>query len=195
MPATRFYFDLGSPYAYLAAERLSTLLPEPIEWQPILLGGIFRLTGRSSWSLGDPERRAAGMAIVEARAQAYGLPAVRWPDPWPTNYLHAMRACTHAFSVGLGREFTMQAFRDAFQRGVDLSILANVRSAGQQVGIDAGELEAGIGAPESKQALREATDAAHVLGVIGVPTIAIGNETFWGDDRLDEAAAFLRRSA
>lgn len=135
------------------------------------------------------------MAIVEARAQAYGLPAVRWPDPWPTNYLHAMRACTHAFSVGLGREFTMQAFRDAFQRGVDLSILANVRSAGQQVGIDAGELEAGIGAPESKQALREATDAAHVLGVIGVPTIAIGNETFWGDDRLDEAAAFLRRSA
>jgi 2-hydroxychromene-2-carboxylate isomerase len=194
MPATRFYFDLGSPYAYLAAERLSTVLPEPIQWQPILLGGIFKLTGRSSWALADAERRAGGMATVEARAQEYGLPAVRWPDPWPTDYLHAMRACTYAFRTGVGRELTMQAFRDAFQRGVDLSILANVLNAGRQVGIDAGELEAAIAAPETKQALREATDTAHALGVIGVPTVAIGQETFWGDDRLDEAAARLRVS-
>jgi 2-hydroxychromene-2-carboxylate isomerase len=192
MPATRFYFDLGSPYAYLVAERISTILPQPIEWQPILLGGIFRLTGRSSWSLGDPERRAAGMAIVEARAQAYGLPAVRWPDPWPSDYLHAMRACTYAFKAGAGREFAMQAFRDAFQGGVDLSILANVLRAGQEAGIDSDELETAIGAPETKHALRQATDSAHALGVIGVPTIAIGRETFWGDDRLQEAAARLR---
>jgi 2-hydroxychromene-2-carboxylate isomerase len=173
---------------------LSVLLPEPIEWQPILLGGIFKLTGRSSWALGDHERRAAGMAIVEARAQAYGLPAMRWPDPWPTDYLHAMRASTYAFKAGIGREFTMQAFREAFQRGVDLSILANVLHAGREVGIDAGELEAAIGAPETKQALREATDSAHTLGVIGVPTVAIGQETFWGDDRLEEAAVRLRSS-
>lgn len=192
MPTIRFYFDLGSPYAYLAAERISTILPEPIEWQPILLGGIFRLTGRGSWSLDDPERRAAGMAIVEARAQAYGLPPVRWPDPWPGDYLHAMRACTYAFKAGVGLELTMQAFRDAFQRGVDLSILANVLQAGQQAGIDPGELESAIGAPETKQALREATDDAHALGVIGVPAITVGQETFWGEDRLGEVAARLR---
>lgn len=192
MPSARFYFDLGSPYAYLAAERLHTVLPEPVQWQPILLGGIFALTGRSSWSLGDPERRATGIAIVEARAQSYGLPPVRWPDPWPSNYLHAMRATTYAFSIGRGRDFAMRAFRDAFQHGIDLSIPANVVHAAAEVGIDAADLEAAVAAPEIKDALRQATDAAHALGVIGVPTIAIDEQTFWGDDRLPAAAACLR---
>jgi 2-hydroxychromene-2-carboxylate isomerase len=195
MPSTCFYFDLGSPYAYLAAERLHTVLPEPIQWQPILLGGIFGLTGRSSWALGDHERRAAGMAIVEARAQSYGLPPMRWPDPWPSNYLYAMRASTYAFSIGLGRDFTMRAFRDAFQGGVDLAILANVLRAAIEVGIDAAKIEAAVADPEIKQALRDATDAAFALGVIGVPTLAIGEQTFWGDDRLPDAAAHLSASA
>ena len=63
-----FYFDLGSPYAYLAAERLERLLPEPVRWQPVLLGGLFKLTGRSSWALGDYRRRQSGMAEIERRA-------------------------------------------------------------------------------------------------------------------------------
>ena len=57
-----FYFDLGSPFAYLAAERIRTLLPEPVEWQPVLLGGLFKLASRGSWAVGDYERRQAGMA-------------------------------------------------------------------------------------------------------------------------------------
>ncbi|HEV7942875.1 MAG TPA: DsbA family protein [Solirubrobacteraceae bacterium] len=195
MPSTRFYFDLGSPYAYLAAERLHTVLPEPILWQPILLGGVFGLTGRSSWALGDHERRAAGMAIVEARAQTYSLPPMRWPDPWPSDYLYAMRATTYAFSIGLGRDFTMRAFRDAFQGGVDLAIPANVLRAAAEVGIDAAQIEAAVADPQIKQALRDATDAAFELGVIGVPTFAIGEQTFWGDDRLPDAAAHLSASA
>ena len=126
MPPITFYFDLGSPFAYLAAERLHTLLPEPVQWQPVLLGGLFRLTGRSSWALGDYQRRQAGMADIERRALAYGLPPMRWPDPWPADYLTAMRATTYAFSVGRGRDFTMQAYRDAFQRGSELSVAENV---------------------------------------------------------------------
>ena len=104
MPSIDFYFDVGSPYAYLAAERIGTLLPEPVEWRPVLLGGLFRLTGRSSWALGDYRRRQAGMANVERRARRYGLPPMCWPDPWPDDYLTAMRAVTYAFAVGRGRE-------------------------------------------------------------------------------------------
>lgn len=195
MPPVRFYFDLGSPYAYLAAERLHTLLPEPVQWQPVLLGGLFALTGRSSWALGDHQRRAAGMAIVEGRARSYGLPPMRWPDPWPTNYLYAMRASTYAFKVDSGREFATQAFRAAFQRGVDLAIPANVLRVATEVGIEAADVEAAVTDPEIKQALREATDAAFALGVIGVPTVAIGEQTFWGDDRLQDAAALLSAGA
>src|SRR5690349_8886384 len=126
-----FYFDLGSPFAYLAAERIDALFEDTVTWQPVSLGAIFKLTGRSSWALGGPERRRAGMADIEARAHRYGLPPMRWPDPWPSHYLMAMRAATYAFKAGRGREFTMQAFRDAFTRGSDLSVPANVlRAAG-----------------------------------------------------------------
>jgi 2-hydroxychromene-2-carboxylate isomerase len=195
VPRTTFYFDLGSPYAYLAAERYQTLLPEPVDWQPVLLGGLFKLAGRSSWALGDDRRRQAGIADVERRARSYGLPAVRWPEPWPTNYLTAMRAATYAFSVGRGREFTGQAFRSAFQQGTDLSIAAHVLEAGVDCGLDGSQLERGIDDPAIKGALKDATDAAYAAGVIGVPTITIGQELFWGDDRLEDAAAHLRTIA
>jgi 2-hydroxychromene-2-carboxylate isomerase len=192
MPRPTFYFDLGSPYAYLAAERIGTLLPEPVDWQPVLLGGLFKLTGRSSWALGDYRRRELGMAEIERRARLYQLPPMHWPDPWPSNYLVAMRAATFAFTVGRGREFASQAFRNAFQRGADLSITAHVLDSARQAGLDRGEVQAATQSPAVKESLRDATDAAFELGVFGVPTVAIGGELFWGDDRLEDAAAHLR---
>ena len=65
MARATFYFDLGSPYAYLAAERLADVMPEPVAWQPVSLGALFKLAGRSSWSLGDSDRRHAGIAEVQ----------------------------------------------------------------------------------------------------------------------------------
>jgi 2-hydroxychromene-2-carboxylate isomerase len=191
-PRVAFYFDIGSPYAYLTCERLHTLLPEPIEWCPILLGGLFKATGRSSWALSDYRRRQAGMAEIEGRTRAYGLPPMRWPDPWPTNYLPGMLATTFAFQCGGGREFARQAFRNAFQQGWELSILDRVLETGRQVGLDRGELERATHDAATKRVLRSATDAAFELGVFGVPTIAVGEELFWGDDRLEDAAAHLQ---
>jgi 2-hydroxychromene-2-carboxylate isomerase len=198
MPPPTFYFDLGSPYAYLAAERLSRVLGEEmagrVRWQPLSLGGLFKANGRSSWALGDPQRRQAGMAEVERRARDYGLPPLRWPDPWPGNYLMAMRAAMFAFAAGRGRELTLEAFRDAFARGIDLSVPAHVLAAAERAGLDRREVEDAAQDPQIKQALRAATDAAHALGVIGVPTIAVpvpggsGEELLWGDDRLEDAA-------
>jgi 2-hydroxychromene-2-carboxylate isomerase len=187
----RFYFGLGSPYAYLAAERITEVLPEPVAWQAVSLGALFKLNGRSSWSLGDPDRREAGMAEVERRASEYGLAPIRWPDPWPSNYLFAMRACTFAFQQGRGREFTMRAFRHAFQHGHDLGVPERVLDVAAEEGLDPRAVEAASSDPDVKQALRAATDVAHGLGVFGVPTVAVGDELFWGDDRLEDAAAAL----
>ena len=122
MTRASFYFDLGSPFAYLTAERIGDVLAEPVAWRPVSLGGLFKLTGRSSWSLESPERRRAGIAEVERRARLYGLPPVRWPEEWPSDYLFAMRVATYAFGEGRGREFTLRAFRLAFQEGEDLAI-------------------------------------------------------------------------
>src|SRR5579863_3232991 len=106
MARATFYFDLGSPYAYLVAERIDDMLGTDVLWQPVSLGAIFKATGRSSWAVGGSEQRERGIGEVQQRARAYGLPPLRWPEPWPSNYLFAMRAATFAFRSGRGREFT-----------------------------------------------------------------------------------------
>jgi 2-hydroxychromene-2-carboxylate isomerase len=193
MPQVTFYFDLGSPFAYLAAERLHEILPEPVSWQPVSLGALFKLAGRSSWSLGDASRRQSGMAEVERRAQQYGLAPMRWPDPWPTNYLFAMRVATYAFQAGHGREFTMSALRHAFQQGHDLGLAEHVLQAAAKVGLDPQAVNEAANDPEIKLALRTSTETAHKLGVFGVPTVTIADELFWGEDRLQDAAAVLKQ--
>jgi 2-hydroxychromene-2-carboxylate isomerase len=168
-----FFYDLGSPYAWLAAERIDELFPVLPVWVPVLLGGIFKATGRASWARTDA--RAAGIAEIEERARRRGLPAPRWPDPWPNDGLHAMRVAAHADS----RDFALAAFRLQFEHGLALSDPANVATAAAHVGI----------APvEAKDRLRENTDLALSLGVFGVPAVVAGGEVFWGDDRLEDAA-------
>jgi 2-hydroxychromene-2-carboxylate isomerase len=190
-PRATFYFDLGSPYAYLAAERVSGLFSEAgleqPEWQPILLGGLFKRFDRDSWGNG-PEREA-GMAEVERRAAAYGLPPLAWPDPWPGNMLAAMRAATFAKQTGRTVSFALAAFRQAFAAGRDLSETDNVLIAAAACELHPRALLKAIGTEGVKTGLREATDAAAELGVTGVPSLVVGNEVFWGDDRVEEAVA------
>ena len=128
------------------------------------------------------------MAEIESRAAAYGLPAIRWPRPWPGDYLTAMRAATWAQSLGAANVFAIAATRRAFVEGRDLTLLPEVLGAVEAAGLDATAAEAAVGDPAVKLALREATEAAHARGVFGVPTVAVGDELFWGDDRLEEAA-------
>jgi 2-hydroxychromene-2-carboxylate isomerase len=136
------------------------------------------------------------MAEIERRARGYRLPPLRWPDPWPSHYLLAMRAVTFAFRAGgdAGRAFALAAFRLAFTEGRDLALAANVREAGRRSGLDPDALEAATQDPAIKDALRAATAAAHERGAFGVPTAAVGGQLFWGDDRLEDAAAALQRS-
>jgi 2-hydroxychromene-2-carboxylate isomerase len=188
---TVFYFDLGSPYAYLAAERISAVFEEAgadhPEWQPILLGGLFKRFDRGSWANG-PERDA-GVAEVERRAQAYGLPPIRWPDPFPGNMLTAMRAATFAKEIGRTASFALAAFRQAFAAGRDLSIPDNVYIAAASSELHPRALATATARDAIKDRLREATDRAADAGVFGVPAVVVGDEVFWGDDRLEDAAA------
>ena len=195
MPASRpvFFYDLGSPYAYLAAERVNQVLPVVPVWQPILLGGIWKATGGASWSL--TERREAGMAEVERRAAEYGLQPVRWPPGWPNDTLTAMRAAVFAQQGGRAVAFSLAAFRQAFAGGRDLSVTDNVLIAAAACELHPRAVLKGIETRAVKDRLRAATDEAVGRGVTGVPTVAVGDRLFWGDDRLGDAAAELRRRA
>jgi 2-hydroxychromene-2-carboxylate isomerase len=186
----RFYVDVGSPYAWLAAERVESVLGTDVVWEPVLLGAIFAARGSGSWSLTDA--RAQGIEEVERRALAYGLGPVRWPEPWPGNTLLAMRCAVAADERGAGRAFLLAALRLGFRDGRDLSDPAAVREAASTAGIEGEALLAAASSPSVKAALRERTDAAIALGVRGVPSVVVGDQAFWGDDRLEDAAEALR---
>ena len=184
-----FYFDLGSPYAYLTAERISGLFTdaelEQPEWQPILLGGLFKRFGRDSWANGPG--REDGIAEVERRARGYGLPPLSWPEPWPGNTLVAMRAATFAKQTGRTVSFALAGFRQAFAAGRDLSEPESVLIAAAACELHPNAVSKAVQTDVVKNALREATDEAAERGVIGVPSLRVGDEVFWGDDRVEEA--------
>jgi 2-hydroxychromene-2-carboxylate isomerase len=164
-------------------------LPEPPVWQPILLGALFKHFDRGSW--GETDERAGGMAEVERRARERGLPHVRWPEPWPGNMLVAMRAATYAAQIGRVVAFSLAAFRQAFAAGRDLSQVDNVLLAAAACELHPKAMLAAVETQAVKDALRAATEEAAARGVQGVPSVVIGVEVFWGDDRLEEAARVL----
>ncbi len=186
-----FYYDLGSPFAYISAERISRLfsdaeLPQP-EWQPILLGGLFARFERTSWA--ETPGREEGMREVERRAAAEGLQPIRWPDPWPGNTLHAMRVATYAKSIGRSVSFALAAFRQAFAGGRDLTEPDNVAIAAAACELHPNAIAKAAGSASVKARLRGETGRAADRGVVGVPSVVVGYEVFWGDDRLEEAVA------
>ena len=186
-----FYYDLGSPYAYLAAERINQVLGVVPVWQPILLGGIWQHSGGDSWAHTDS--RNEGMAEIERRAAGYGLQSIRWPDPWPANTLTAMRVATFAQQGGRAVAFSLAAFRQAFAAGRDLAETDNVLIAAAACELHPRAVLKAIETRSVKDRLREATDDAYGKGVRGVPSVAVGDELYYGDDQLEAAAAALVR--
>jgi 2-hydroxychromene-2-carboxylate isomerase len=187
-----FFFGAMSPYSWLSAERIGAVIPHA-QWQSVFLGGMFKSNGRRSWGIGD--QRDAGMAECEARARAYGLGEIAWPDPWPTNDLVVARAMLLAQARGLLVPFALGAMRMAFKEGADLAQPGVVLEAGKRVGIAPEELADALVAPETKGALRVTTEQTLARGVFGVPTFAVAEQLFWGDDRMEEAAAAAAQQA
>lgn len=188
-----FYYDFNSPYSYLAAERISGLFAEAEleqpEWQPISFGHILRVTGRRPWSLPpegpDPEH----LEEVQRRASERGLPKVVYPKGWPIeNYsLNPIRAAVYAKESGRVVSFTLACFRQVFAAGRDMSDVDNVLIAAAACELHPNAVMKGIETQSVKDKLRAATDEALERGLEGIPTVAVGEELFWGDDRLEEA--------
>jgi 2-hydroxychromene-2-carboxylate isomerase len=187
-----FFYDFSSPYSYLSAHRVDELLPVPARWQPILFGALIIDIGKEPWSWIEGPAREQRMRECEQRAAALGLP-LSWPRDWPkgTYSVLVLRAALVAEEQGKLREFSLAAYRQGLGLGRDLTELDVVLEAAAEAGVDREALRAGVQRADIKQRLREVTDAARELGVTGVPTVAVGEELFWGDDRLTEAARAL----
>ena len=189
MTSATFYYDFNSPYAYLAAERIDELLPGA-EWKPIAFAILLMQLGELDDRLTNLQT-APIVEEVSQRTAERGLPAFAPPDGWPVQSwsLAPLRAALVADEHGLQREFGLAAFRKSFVESRILSDLPNVLAAAGEVGLDPEEMTAGVQRQDIKDRLKQNTDEALARGVTGIPTVSIGDELFWGDDRLEQAAA------
>jgi 2-hydroxychromene-2-carboxylate isomerase len=194
-----FYYDFSSPYSYLAAERISGLFAEAgaeqPEWQPISFGHLLQATGRTPWSMQPGGPNPGDLEEIQRRAAERGLPEVRYPEGSPVeNYsLNPIRAAVFAKESGKVVSFSLACFRQVFAAGRDMSDVDNVLIAAAACELHPNAVLKGIETQSVKAKLRAATDHAIELGVEGIPTIAVGNELFWGDDRLEEAVQVASR--
>jgi 2-hydroxychromene-2-carboxylate isomerase len=179
-----FYFDLSSPYAYLAALRIGDVIGEAT-WRPIAFGILLRETGRVPWSLDD--RREAGIAELAERARRRGVPPLRYPPGWPRESysLRPVRAAVHAERNGALERFALAAYGIAFVQGRALGDDDAIAEAAVAAGLDPEATLAATTEPAVKATLAAYTDEAIAAGVVGVPTLAIGDRLLWGDDQLD----------
>jgi 2-hydroxychromene-2-carboxylate isomerase len=183
------FFDLGSPYAYLALERAESVLGRAPDLQPVLLGAIFAKRGFGSWA--ETSARVGRAVEIEGRANQYGLPPLQWPAVWPANGLKAMRCAIWAKQQGAVEEFAKAVFRREFAEGGDISERDLLLECASEVGLNSADAVNAMELPEIKQSLRDATDAAWDTGVRGVPSLEQGGSIFYGDDQLELAAAAL----
>jgi len=180
-----FYFDLASPLAYLAAERILHELPGPAEWRPVLasrLGGD-ELPGRPA----DAGFRAG----VECRAEQLGLQRVRWPDPFPFDSALAMRVATYAKSIGRTVPFVQAAFRQAFAGGHSLADPDYVVIAAAACEMHPSAVLRGASMRTIARELEESTAAAASIGVRAVPAIVVSGRVLQDAKAIEDAAALM----
>ncbi len=187
-PASSFYFDLASPLAYLAAERVLHELPGPAEWQPVLAR---ELPG------GDPlsafrceQERDALLSDVERRAAELGLQPLRWPAPFPFDSGFAMRAATYAKSIGRAVPFAQAAFRQAFAGGRNLEDADNVLIAAAACEMHPSAVLRGAELRSTRAQLDATTRHAGTSSSIqNVPAIVVEHAVFEGERMIERAAA------
>lgn len=186
--AVEFYFDVGSPAAYLAWTQLPRIVQQvgcEIEYRPFLLGGVFQATGNRS-PMEVPAKGQYMQDDLQRFARRYGVPFRHNPH-FPINTLTLMRG---ALGLQMREPQRMVPYVDAVYRaiwvdGKNMNDPATVAAVLQQAGFDPEKLLALAQDPAVKDELKVVTQEAVARGAFGAPTFFVGDQMFWGQDRLD----------
>jgi 2-hydroxychromene-2-carboxylate isomerase len=188
-PDAAFYFDLASPLAYIAAERILHIFsnpPTPVEWQPVLAHDL--PAGETFEAFRCREEEDVFRGDVARRARELGLQPLRWPAEFPFDSTLAMRAATYAKSIGRTVPFAQAAFRQAFAGGRSLGEADNVLIAAAACEMHPAAVLKGAGLASVCAQLDAATATAAQAGVSDVPAVRIGTRVFVGEDSIERAA-------
>jgi 2-hydroxychromene-2-carboxylate isomerase len=174
-PDAAFYFDLASPIAYLAAERVLQTLTIRAEWQPVLAREL-------------PGEESFDRAEIERAAREQVLQPLKWPDPFPFDSALAMRVATYAKSIGRTVPFVQAAFRQAYAGGRSLEDPDFVVIAAAACEMHPTAVLQGAELRSVRAQLSSTTAHAAKEGVTGVPAVRIGSKVFVGARAVEEAA-------
>ncbi|MDZ5111432.1 2-hydroxychromene-2-carboxylate isomerase [Pseudomonas putida] len=191
-----FFFDLGSPASYLAWTQLPDLcarLGATLRYRPMLLGGVFQATGNASPVMIPAKGRYMFTDLARFAAR-YGVP-LEWPPGFPINTLTLMRGAvgTQLRSPERFEALLAVLFNGLFAQRRNLGDSAILDDTLRQGGFDPQTFRALAADDEVKAALRLATEEAVERGVFGAPTCFVGDEMFFGQDRLDFVEEALRQ--
>ena len=183
-----FYFDFGSPASYLAYTQLPKLCADAgaaLNWKPMLLGGVFQATGNHSPAT-VPLKGKYMVGDLQRFATRYGVPFNHNPH-FPVNTLMLMRA-----AVGLQMredprfgEYVEAVFTSMWVQGSNLNDLAVTGAMLHNAGFDPAAILALVSQQDVKDRLKVLTQRAVERGIFGAPTMFVGDQMFWGQDRLD----------
>ena len=194
-----FIFDFGSPNAYLAHKVLPEIAARTgasIVLLPCLLGGIFKLTGNQAPTTAfGAIKGKLDYEMLETRRfiEAHGLSAFRFNPHFPVNTLLLMRGMVAAQGLGVGEVYLDAMLRGMWEEGLKLDDPAVFAAALDAAGLDGQALLAAAADPEVKARLAANTDAAVARGVFGIPTFFVGDEMFFGKERLGQVEAELAK--
>jgi 2-hydroxychromene-2-carboxylate isomerase len=183
-----FFFDVGSPAAYLAWTQVPRIAQEAgatVDYKPFLLGGVFQATGNKS-PMEVPAKGQYMIGDLQRYARRYAVPFQHNPH-FPINTLMLMRGAT---GVQMREPQRLAAYTDAVFRAIwvdakNMNDPATVGAVLQQAGFDAGQLLALTADPQVKERLKSVTQDAVARGVFGAPTFFVDGQMYWGQDRLD----------
>ena len=200
-PVIEFVFDFGSPNAYLAWKVLPRLAAEAgaaVDIVPCLLGGIFKATNNRSpvEAFGEVKGKLAYEQLETRRFVArHGLSAFRMNPHFPVNTLTIMRGLIAARRAGVGERYLETVLAAMWEQGEKMDDPEVIRRVLDAAGLDGQALLAATQDPEVKAELVANTERAVARGVFGIPTFFVGDEMFFGKDRLEQAVEQARRSA
>ncbi len=193
--AIEFFFDLASAWSYLASTQIAGLEERTgltVRWRPLLLGGVWKLTGaRSPVEHWTQNRRRYQDIDFAAWVEHYGIP-FRKPSHFPPNTLIAMRGAVAAERLGRLVPYVHAGFRAYLVADENISLPEVVLAVAEKAGLDRAAFEALLHDPGVKDELRANTEEAVARGAFGVPTFFWSGRMFFGNDRLALLEAFIR---